>query len=380
MAAAAAPAVPAELRKVRLGFIALTDCAPLVVAKEKGFFAERGLDVELVKQASWPVTRDNLLTNQIDGAHCLFSMPLSVAAGIGGNGSRDLKIAMVLNNNGQAITLKKDMASAGYADLAAAKAAIEAGPRTMAMTFPGGTHDTWLRYWLKATGANASNVNIIPIPPPQMVANMKVGTMDGFCVGEPWNAVAVAQDIGYTAIATQDIWTHHPEKALVVTNKFRTESEQNLKDVMAAVLKAQRWLDELNNRIEGASLIAPAGYVNAPAADIMARLLGTYNLGGGLPEKDFGGEQMMFFRDGQTPFARKSYVYWFLAQYQRFGLLAGAPDYEGIANDVLLQDLYKSVAAAEGVAVPDDDMAPFLVKLDNTTFDPAQVATEAARA
>jgi nitrate/nitrite transport system substrate-binding protein len=287
---------------------------------------------------------------------------------------------MVLNNNGQAITLKKDLTGAGYADLAAAKGVIEAAPRTMAMTFPGGTHDTWLRYWLKATGANLTNVNVIPIPPPQMVANMKVGTMDAYCVGEPWNAVAVAQDVGYTAITTQDIWTHHPEKALVVTNKFRTEQEQNLKDTMAAVLKAQRWLDDLVNRTEAANLIAPPGYVNAPAVEIQGRLLGQYAFGGGLPDKDFGGEQMMFFRDGQTPSARKSYVYWWLAQYQRFGLLTGTPDYEGIANEILLQDLYRSVAAAEGVAVPDDDMSPFLVKLDNVTFDPARVAEEVARA
>ena len=182
-----------------LGFIALTDCASLVMAKELGYFEERGLDVTLQKQASWPATRDTLLTNQIDGAHCLFGMPLSVATGIGGTaGNTSLKIAMVLNNNGQAITLKKDFAAAGYGNLAKARKVLEAKTPTMAMTFPGGTHDMWLRYWLRATGADESAVKIIPIPPPQMVANMSVGTMDGYCVGEPWNAVAVDQDIGFT--------------------------------------------------------------------------------------------------------------------------------------------------------------------------------------
>src|SRR2546430_6322550 len=178
--AVAAPSKAKErsVRPVTLGFIALTDCASLVMAHELGYFAERDLEVTLQKQASWPATRDALLNNQIDGAHCLFSMPLSVATGIGGvAGNTALKIAMVLNNNGQAITLKKDYAAAGYGNLAKARKVLEAKTPTMAMTFPGGTHDMWLRYWLRATGADESAVKIIPIPPPQMVANMNVGTM-----------------------------------------------------------------------------------------------------------------------------------------------------------------------------------------------------------
>lgn len=365
-------------KKVKLGFIALTDCAPLVIAKEQGFFKEKGLDVELIKQANWAATRDNLLNGQIDGAHCLFSMPLSVAAGLGGSGSTDLKIAMILSNNGQAITLKKDLAKAGYGDLKAAKAVLDGKPTTLAMTFPGGTHDTWLRYWLKATGADTSKAKIITIPPPQMVQNMTVGTMEGFCVGEPWNAVAVQKDIGFTTIATQDIWENHPEKALVVGAKFATNPL--LEDVMAAVLKAQKWLDDPANRIKAATIIGAPGYVNAPAKDIEGRLTGKYDLGGGLPAKDFGVDKMQFFRDGATPFPRKAYGIWFLAQYQRFGLLKAAPDYTKIVDSVFLQDLYKKVAAKEGVTVPDDDMKPFKLKLDDVTFDPKDPAKEAARA
>lgn len=164
-------------RKVKIGFIALTDCASIIMAEKLGYFAERDLEVTIEKQASWPGTRDNLLNGQIDAAHCLFSMPLSLATGIGGSGTA-LKIAMVLSNNGQAITLNKDFASVGYGDLEKAKAALESKEPTLAMTFPGGTHDTWLRYWLKATKADQSKVKIIPIPPPQMVANMKAGNMD----------------------------------------------------------------------------------------------------------------------------------------------------------------------------------------------------------
>jgi nitrate/nitrite transport system substrate-binding protein len=366
------------LRKVKLGFIALTDCAPLVMAKELGYFAERGLDVELVKQANWPGTRDNLLTGQIDAAHCLFSMPFSVASGVSGTGTA-LKIAMVLNNNGQAITLNKDLKAAGYADLAAAKGVLESKAPTLAMTYKGGTHDTWLRYWLKATKADLAKVKIIPVPPPQMVANMTVGNMSGYCVGEPWNAVAVKKGIGFTHLATQDLWQHHPEKALVVNEKFATVQQDVLEDVMAAVLKACKWLDDLDNRSKAADTIGAANYVNAPAAEIRGRLTGVYDLGAGLGTKTFGADKMNFFRDGLVNMPRTSHAIWFLTQYQRFGLLKTAPDYKALADSVILSDLYAKVAKKEGISLPDDDMKPFDIKLDGVTFDPAKPALEAGR-
>lgn len=367
------------VRKVKLGFIALTDCAPLIVAKELGFFAERSLDVELIKQASWPVTRDNLLNGEIDGAHALFSLPLSVATGVAGKaGTMDLKIAMVLNQNGQAITLKKDFAAAGYADLAAAKSLLDKQSPKLAMTFPGGTHDTWLRYWLKATGADLSRIQISALPPPTMVANMTANNMEGYCVGEPWNAVAVQNGVGFTHIATQDIWQHHPEKALVVGTRL-TNDKDILHDLMAAVLTAQKWLDNLANRPKLAELLAPTNYVNTPAKNIEGRLLGAYDLGAGLGTKTFTGDQMAFFRDGQVPLPRRSHVYWFLAQYQRFGILKEEPPYARLADELILHDDYAKVAAAEKVAVPDDDMTPFSVKLDNVMFDPKMAAQEAKR-
>ena len=369
---------PGAPRKVKLGFIALTDCASIVMAQELGYFAERDLEVSVEKQASWPATRDNLLNGGIDGAHCLFSMPLSLATGIGGQGTA-LKIAMTLNNNGQAITLHEDFASVGYADLEKAKAALESKEPTLAMTFPGGTHDTWLRYWLRATGADQSKVKIIPIPPPQMVANMKAGAMDGYCVGEPWGAVAVKDGIGFTHLTTQDIWRSHPEKALVVNERFATERADVLEDLMGAVLKASKWLDDLGNRAEAAETIGAASYVNAPPQEIEGRLLGRYALGAGLPDKTYEGDQMVFFRDGMVNSPRRAHAIWFLAQYQRLGLLKEAPPYQQLADTIILRDLYEKVAAAEGVDVPDDDMAPFEVQLDEVTFDPADPDEEVRR-
>jgi nitrate/nitrite transport system substrate-binding protein len=378
-ATTAAP-VKKEVRKVTLGFIALTDAASLIMAKELGFFEKRSLDVTVAKQASWPALRDALLNNQIDGAHCLYSMPFSVATKIGGPGSTDLKIAMILNNNGQAITLAKEFASVGYGDLTKAKELFaKSNAPELAMTFPGGTHDLWLRYWLKACGVDASTLKIGPVPPPQMVQNMTVGNVKGYCVGEPWNAVAVTQGIGFTTLATQGLWLNHPEKALVVGNKFATERTDVLEDVMAAVLEASKWLDDPANRAKAADTLGQEKYVNAKPDDIRGRLTGVYKLGADLPDKDFKGEQMQFFRGGETNFPRRSYGVWALAQYQRLGMLKEVPDYKKLVDSIILTDLYTKVAKAEDVTVPDDDMKPFEVKLDKAMFDPAKPEDEVKR-
>jgi nitrate/nitrite transport system substrate-binding protein len=368
-------------RSVKIGFIALTDCASILMAQELGYFAERDLQVEILKQASWPVTRDNLLTNQIDACHGLYTLPLSVATGVGGDRSRDIFLAMMLNNNGQAITLQRDLAAAVYADLEAAADAIgKRGGAELAMTFPGGTHDLWLRYWLKAAGIAFDDVGIQPVPPPQMVQNMSVGNVQGYCVGEPWGAVAVKQDIGFTHLATQDLWLNHPEKGFLVTRKFREERPDVVKDCMAAILKASKWLDDFDNRAEAAEKISPEHYINAPAAEISGRLNGVYDLGADLGEKDFKGDQMRFFRDGATNLPRQSHYYWALAQYERFGYLTETPPYQELADELILSDLYREVAEAEGVDVPDDDMEPFEVVLDGATFDPSDPAAEVNRA
>ena len=367
-------------RKVKLGFIALTDCSSIIMAKELGYFEERGVDVTIEKQASWPATRDNLLTDQIDGCHGLYTLPLSVATGIGGDGRRDIFVAMMLNNNGQAITLNKSLADAGYGDAEKAAAAIEAaGGANLAMTFPGGTHDLWLRYWLLAGGVPLDSVGIEAVPPAQMVQNMATNNVQGYCVGEPWGAVAVRQDIGFTHIATQDIWQHHPEKAFLVTRKFKEERPDVVKDCMAAILKASKWLDDLDNREEAAEVVGAEHYISAPAAEIAGRLKGVYDLGADLGEKDYAGEQMMFFRDGAVNLPRKSHYLWAMAQYQRMGYLTEAPPYQELADELILSDFYTEVAEAEGIAIPDDDMQPFEVKLDGVTFDPANPDEEASR-
>ena len=367
-------------KPINLGFIALTDCASVVMAKELGYFADRGLNVNVVKQTSWAGTRDNLLSGQIDGAHCLSAMPISLAAGIGGKPDQVLKIAMIINNNGQSITLKKELAAAGYDNLKTEKSVLTAQQALkLAMTFPGGTHDTWLRYWLMAAGVPTAGIQIVTIPPPQMVANMTAHNMDGFSVGEPWNAKAVSDGIGFTAINSQDIWDNHPEKALVVNPAFAESRKDELKQVMGAVLQASKWLDDQGNRASAAQTIGVPAYVGAEPAAIRGRMLGQYDLGAGLGSKTYNGDYMRFYRDGNVNFPRHSYVMWFLAQYQRFGLLKTASDYKAVANNLILSDLYQEVAQAEKIPVPNDDLAPISTQLDGATFDPANPQAEAKR-
>jgi nitrate/nitrite transport system substrate-binding protein len=241
---------------------------------------------------------------------------------------------------------------------------------TFAMTFPGGTHDLWLRYWLAASGVDQSTVRIITIPPPQMVANMKVGNMDGYCVGEPWNGVAVQEKIGFTHLATQDMWQHHPEKALVANKEFAQNRRADLKAVMRAVLEASAWLDVAENRRKAAEVIGRPAYVNASADVIDDRLMGRYNLGCDYGNHAYTEDTMLFSRGGLTSAPRKSHAIWFMTQYARFGYLKGLPDVAGIADKLILSDLYAEVAAEMKLSVPGDDMKPFSVKLDNITFDP----------
>jgi nitrate/nitrite transport system substrate-binding protein len=370
---------------VKLGFIALTDCAPLVIAKELGLFAKYGVEVQITKEASWAVIRDKILNGELDGAHCLFSMPFSVYMGIGGKAGSEMKIAMVLNNNGQAITLSKDFCGlVGFKDIkkvAAAVKNVQARKEvTFAMTFPGGTHDIWLRNWLAACGINSKSVGIITIPPPQMVANMRVDNMEGYCVGEPWNGVAATQNIGFTHIASQDIWKNHPEKALVVNKAFAETDRADLVNVMKAIIEASKWLDNMSNRKKAAGFLSKPNYVNASIQVIEARLMGSTDLGCDLGVQKYKDDYMLFYNNGLVNAPRLSYGIWFLAQYVRFGYLTTAPNYKQIAEKLIMNDLYTEVAKSMGVAVPADNMTPFKTTLETITFDPNNPAAYVAGA
>lgn len=242
-----------EKPKVNFGFIALTDCSPLVIAHEKGLFKKYGIESSPVKPANWAAVRDALVKGDIDCTHMLLGMPIASTMGLGGTKPVPMVVPWIMNRNGQAITLKSDWKGKVAGDPKALKPLVDEANKkgqrlTFAMTFPPGTHAMWIRYYLAAGGVNPDlDVDLITIPPPQMVQNMKIGKMDGFCVGEPWNARAIAENVGYTSVATQEIWKDHPEKVCAFTAEFAEKNPKIVKVVLKVVHEASVWLDDLKN-------------------------------------------------------------------------------------------------------------------------------------
>ena len=342
-----------EKKEVRIGFIPLTDCASVVMAAVNKFDEKHGIKIVPTKEASWAGVRDKLVNGELDMAHVLYGLVYGVHLGVGGP-KKDMAVLMTLNHNGQAITLSKKLADAGAADGAslARSMANEKREYTFAQTFPTGTHAMWLYYWLAAAGVNPmKDAKVITVPPPQMVANMRVGNMDGFCVGEPWNHRAIIDGIGITAVTTQDIWRDHPEKVLGTTAEFARKHPNTCRAVIAAVLEAGRWIDAgLQNKSRMAEVIADKAYVNTSVDAINQRILGRYQNGLGRTWDD--PNHMKFFGDGAVNFPYLSDGMWFLTQHKRWGLLKEHPDYLAVARQVNQIELYKQAAGALKVSVP----------------------------
>jgi len=375
-----------ETTSAKLGYIALTDASPLIVAKEKGFFAKHGLpDVEVLKQASWGATRDNLVlgseANGIDGAHILTPMPYLISTGkvTQNNVPTPMYILGRLNLDAQAISIAnehKDLklgTSAAPLKEAFAKKRAAGGDPKVAMTFPGGTHDLWIRYWLAAGGIDPDkDVSTIVVPPPQMVANMKVGTMDAFCVGEPWNAQLINQKLGYTAVNTYEIWNKHPEKSLGLRAAWVDKHPKAAQALLMAVLEAQQWCDKLENREEMCKIVGTRAWFNVPVADILPRQKGDYDYGvEGRTEKNAAGI-MKFWRD-HASFPFKSHDRWFLTEDIRWGKFEPNLDIKALVNKVNRSDLWREAAKTLGIAaedIPATDSRGKETFFDGKVFDP----------
>ncbi len=346
-----------ELEEVKIGFIPLTDCASVVMASVLGFDKKYGIKIIPSKEASWAGVRDKLVNGDLHMAHVLYGLIYGVHLGVG-SPKKDMAVLMTLNNNGQAITLSKKLADKGAVDgpSLAKLLATEKREYTFANTFPTGTHAMWLNYWLAASGVNPlQDAKVITVPPPQMVANMRVGNMDGFCVGEPWNHRAIMDGIGITAITTQDIWKDHPEKVLGTTDEFTKKYPNTTRAVMMAVLEASQWIDAgLQNKLKMAETIAAKSYVNTGVDAINQRILGRYQNGLGKTWDD--ANHMKFFNGGAVNFPYLSDGMWFMTQHKRWGLLKDHPDYLGVAKQVNKIDIYKEAASALKISVPKDVM------------------------
>lgn len=376
MAHAAGSDAP-EITEVKIGFIPLTDCAPIVVAAQMGFDKKYGIKITPSKEASWAGVRDKLINGELQGAHVLYGMMYGSQLGIGGQ-QKDMAVLMALNNNGQGITLSNQLKDKGVKDGRSLKRLISNENRdyTFAQTFPTGTHAMWLNYWLAANDIDPiKDVKNIVVPPPQMVANMRIGNMDGYCVGEPWNARAISDNVGFSVATSQDIWVDHPEKVLGTTAEFVTKNPNTARAMVAAVLEACRYIDATENRAKVAKLISGKSYVNAPEDVIGGRFVGNYDNGIGKKWKD--PNFMKFYNDGEVNFPYLSDGMWFLTQHKRWGLLKSDPDYLAIATKVNQIKLYSEAAAMVGVSVPKNTMRSSKL-IDGVVWDGKNPAAYAA--
>jgi nitrate/nitrite transport system substrate-binding protein len=369
-----------EVRQLTFGFVPLTDCAPIVVAHAQGLFAKHGIESSLGKFTSWTALRDALNDGATHAAQMLFGMPVGAAVGRLGSDQKPLVIPWVLNRNGQAITLGAKHRGKFAADPKALRPlAVECRdkgrPMVFGITLPPGTHAMWLRYWLGAGGIHPDkDVALITVPPPQMVANMKTGRMDGCCVGEPWNVRAISEGLGFTALLTEQIWPDHPEKVLAFTEEFAEANPNSVKAVLKALHEASTWCDDPTNHDALAALLAEPEYLNASAELIRARLGRSVEYG---DERQAGDQRGLSFQARNANYPQPKHCVWWLSQFRRWDMLVTPPDYLGVAGRVMRPDFYEAAMKELGASHGGADFSSDTL-FDDHTFDPSEPEEYAA--
>ncbi|HBG50224.1 ABC transporter substrate-binding protein [Candidatus Macondimonas diazotrophica] len=366
-----------EKEDLKLGFIKLTDMAPLAIAYEKGFFEDEGLYVTLEAQANWKILLDRVVTGELDGAHMLAGQPLAATIGFGTQADMVTAFSMDLNGNGITVSnavweeMKKNVPMKDGKPVHPIKAdalkpvvqkyRAEGKPFNMGMVFPVSTHNYELRYWLAAGGIHPgyyapskgdtsgqikADVLLSVTPPPQMPATLEAGTIYGYCVGEPWNQQAVFKGIGVPVITDYEIWKNNPEKVFGVTKEWAEKNPNTHKAMLKAMIRAAAWLDENNNanRMDAVKILARPQYVGADAKVIANSMTGTfeYEKGDKRAVPDFN----VFFRYNAT-YPYYSDAVWYLTQMRRWGQIEeNKPDswYKEVAKKVYRPDIYAEAA------------------------------------
>lgn len=346
-----------ERRRLRIGFVPLADCAPLVFAKERGHFRRQGLEVELSREVSWASLRDKLVAGALDAAQMLAPMPFASALGLGG---LELPICTghSLGLGGNAITISaalyrrladldpealatRPVCASALRDLVERDRAAGRPPLRFGIVFPYSTHDLELRYWLASAGIDPDrDVSLRVVAPPLMVPRLEQGHLDGYCVGEPWNALAVARGCGRTLVTKHEIWNHAPEKVLGVAEAWLDRHPSTHRALLRALLEAAVEIDEPERRLEVAHVLAGESFVDAPV-DVLHRSLSALGRGAG----------PIFYRNAAThPWI--SHAIWLLSQMVRWGYIEKPIDLRATASRVYRPDLHREAAADLGLAAP----------------------------
>jgi two-component system, oxyanion-binding sensor len=400
-------------KDLRLGFIALNDCAPLAIAREKGFFEQEDLSVTLSREASWANVRDKVAVGALDGAHMLAPMTLAASLGVGGERT-PMCVPLSLNLNGSAITLSRTLADAmreadppgmaekprtarSLARLIEARKSRGEAPLTFAVVFPYSMHNYELRYWLAQAGIDPDqDVRLVVTPPTRMAARLRSGEIDGFCVGAPWNAVSVAEGLGEIVAYASELWRLGPDKVFAVTDAWAKSDPDTLQALIRALLRAAVWADAPENRAEVAAILAAPRYVDAPEELVRLSLLGAPPYAAGEPAGDCM-DYIVFHRYAAS-FPWRSHAVWFLSQMLRWGQIGPDVDMLATAQAVYRPDLFRAAAAELGQSAPlvdekvegahpvawmlDEATAPIAMApdlfFDGQVFDAAQPAAYAA--
>lgn len=340
-----------EKTRLKIGFVALVDAAPLLVAEARGFFAEQGLSVELARQASWASLRDRLAVGALDAAQMLAPMPLAATLGLGGL-SEPMVAAMALNIGGNAITLAASLMAKLHAldPEAAASRPLPAGllaralrmdhgkKPVFAVVHPFSSHHYELRLWLESGGmAIDRDIHLTVVPPAQMLSNLSAGLIDGYCVGEPWNQLAASAGLGMVALTSRDLWAGRVEKILGVRQSWADLNPETHRALLRALLRAAEWADQPDHRGDLAELLSRPGHVNAPRA-LLRQILDAPN-------------RPIFFRQAAF-FPWRSQACWYLAQMRRARQIGGVIDAPRIIDQVFRCDLTRLACLDLGLPVP----------------------------
>ncbi|MBI4006412.1 MAG: ABC transporter substrate-binding protein [Gammaproteobacteria bacterium] len=359
-----------EKTDLRLGFIPLTDCCTLVIAKEKGFFEKYGLNVALTKEVSWANIRDKVSVGALDGAHMLAGIPIATTLGLGFS-KKPMVTAFSMDLNGNAITISNELyermatldevaAKSPFYSAVVLKRVIEANrkngkkPLTFAMVYPFSNHNYEIRYWMASAGIDPDHdVRLRVIPPQCMVENLRAGQIDGFCVGEPWNAYAVKEKVGIILITGYEIWNNSPEKVFGVTGEWADKYPYTHIALIKALLESARWIDKPENRPAVTEIISDSRYVNAPAEVIKMSMTGTFQYASdtapvSLP--DFN-----VFHRYLANFPWRSHAAWIITQMYRWGQLNEFINIREVAGKVYQPDIYREAAAQLSLPSPCND-------------------------
>lgn len=382
-----------EKKDLRIGFIALTDCAPIIIAKEKGFFKKYGLNVDVVKEGGgWSGIQQKVISGEYDYSHALAGMPIAATLGINGNEPMYALLSLDFNGNGITFSNKviKEMEKYGLDSIkrpvpaVALKKLIDAKhiaegdkykPLEFGMVYPVSTHNYEIRYWMASEGIDPDKDTTLKVfPPPQMVSNMKAGNIEGYCVGEPWNERAVMAKLGSTLVTNYNIWNNNPEKVLQSTKKFVDANPETTQAVLKAIIEAQKWLDtSWENRKEAAKILSKKKYVYAPVKVLEKSMTGTFQF---LKDKESEPNPMFnVFANDYAAYPYYSHGMWFITQMYRWGQIDKPIDMKKTIESVYRPDLFAKAAKAVGYSLPPspwkvDGIGEFNKFIDGKVFDP----------